>query len=82
MPSILSISGWRLFFFANENQEPMHIHAQKGDMDCKFWINVDDFEIIEAFAYNLSPSAKREIKRIIYQHFDYIVEQWNEFFKK
>ena len=82
MPSILSISGWRLFFFANENQEPMHIHAQNGDMDCKFWINVDDFEIIEAFAYNLSPSAKREIKRIIYQHFDYIVEQWNEFFKK
>ncbi len=82
MPSILSISGWRLFFFANENQEPIHIHAQKGDMDCKFWINVDDFEIVEAFAYNLSPSSKREIKRIIYQHFDYIVEQWNEFFKK
>ena len=51
-------------------------------MECKFWLDIDEFEIKEAFVYNLTPAAKREIKRIIYEHFDYIVTEWNRFFKK
>jgi hypothetical protein len=43
---------------------------------------VDEVEIMEAFSYNLNPSAKREIKKIIYQHFDIIVDSWNSYFKK
>ena len=82
MPSILSISGWRLFFYSNENNEPVHVHAQKAEMECKFWLKVDDFEIEEAFSYNLTPKAKQEIKRIIYGHFDYIVDEWKTYFNK
>lgn len=74
MPTVLFIYGWRLFFYSNESKEPMHIHAQKGDMECKFWILTDDEEIKEAFAHQLTPPAKREIKKIIYQHFDLIVD--------
>jgi hypothetical protein len=36
MPTILQILGWRLFFYANESQEPMHIHCTKAGMDCKW----------------------------------------------
>jgi hypothetical protein len=50
-------------------------------VECKFWILVEEVEIREAFSYNLSPSAKKEIKKIIYQHFDIIVDAWNNFFK-
>lgn len=50
-------------------------------MECKFWILVEEVEIREAFSYNLSPSAKKEIKKIIYQHFDIIVDAWINFFK-
>ena len=39
------------------------------------------FEIKSAFDYNLTPQARREIKKIIYGHFDYIVGEWNNFFK-
>lgn len=39
-------------------------------------------KIVEAHAYNLTVQAKREIKKIIYDHFDYIVSQWNDHFKK
>ena len=59
----------------------MHVHAQKADMECKYWILTDEVEIKEEFAYNLTPAAKREIKKIIYQHFDLIVESWNTHFK-
>ncbi len=73
MPTILLIAGWRLYFWSNENSEPVHIHAEKGDMECKFWLDEDNFEIKSAFEFNLTPQARREINRIIYEHFDYII---------
>lgn len=36
-------------------------------------------ELEEAYAYNLSPRDRREIKKIIFEHFEYIEEQWDEF---
>ena len=82
MPTILYIHGWRLFLYSNEGSEPIHIHAEKADMECKFWILVDEVEIQEAFSFNLTPAAKKEIKKIIFQHFDLIAEAWNNHFKK
>ena len=82
MPTVLFVFGWRFFFYSNEGTEPIHIHAEKGDMECKYWILVDEVEIKEAFSHNLTSSAQREVKKIIYQHFDIIVLAWNEHFKK
>lgn len=82
MPTILYIYGWRLFFYANEGSEPIHIHAEKGDMECKYWLLIDEVEILETFSFNLNPASKREIKKIIYQHFDLVIESWNAFFTK
>ena len=50
-------------------------------MDCKFWLLIEEVEIVEEFSFNLSPTAKKEIKKIIYQHFDLIVEAWDTHFK-
>lgn len=80
MPTILFIYGWRLFFYSNEGSEPIHVHAQKGDMECKYWIFIEQVEIKEAFSYNMNPAATREIKKIIYQHFDMIIESWEQYF--
>ena len=81
MPTILIIAGWRLFFYSNEENEPIHIHAEKADMECKFWIDEENYELSEAFSYHLTPQARREIKKIIYEHFEYIVFEWYKFFK-
>ena len=81
MPTVLFIYGWRLFFYSNEGNEPVHIHAEKGEMECKFWLLTEEVEIREAFSFNLTPSAKKEIKKIIYQHFDLITDSWNIYFK-
>jgi hypothetical protein len=79
MPTILVILGWRLYFYANESNEPIHVHCRKGDAEAKYWLDVDMFEAIEAHVYNMSPADKRTVRRIIFEHFDYIVSQWNEF---
>ncbi|RIW16446.1 DUF4160 domain-containing protein [Algoriphagus lacus] len=82
MPTILYILGWRLFFYSNEGNEPIHVHAQKGDMECKFWIDEEIMDIREEIGYNLTPKARKEIRKIIFQNFDLIVQSWKEYFKK
>jgi len=34
--------------------------------------------VIEAHGYNMSPADKRTVRRIIFEHFDYIVAEWNK----
>jgi len=79
MPTILVLFGWRLFFYANEGTEPIHVHCRNGDMECKFWIDVESFDIRESLLLRMSPRDVRQIRKIIFEHFDYIVEQWQLF---
>jgi meiotically up-regulated gene 157 (Mug157) protein len=79
MPTILLLLGWRLFFYANEGNEPIHVHCKKGDMECKYWLDTATFDVSLAYAFKMSPRATREIRKIVFQHFDYIVDQWEEF---
>ncbi len=51
-------------------------------MECKFWLNVEKREITEAYSFELTKAATREIKKIISENFDFIIERWNEYFKK
>ena len=81
MPSILYIRGWRLFFYANERNEPPHIHARKGGVECKYWLDPDTFEIEEAQAYNLRPADRRAIRKIIFENFEYILSEYQGFRK-
>ena len=82
MPTIIVILGWRLPFFAKEGNEPIHIHCTKGDMECKFWLDREDFDITEAYSYNLTPNERRNIRKIILENFEYIEDQWDEWQKK
>jgi len=78
MATILFLRGWRLFFYSNERNEPPHIHIRKGDVDCKFWIHPERFDISEAYSYNANPSDLRIIRQIIFDHFDYIVAEYEK----
>ncbi len=80
MPTILWVQGWRLFFYRNEGNEPMHIHARKAEAECKYWLNPDLYEIQEAWSYGLTPRLRREVRKIIFDHFGLLVEEWEKAF--
>ena len=80
MPTVLLIRGWRVFFYSNEGDEPVHVHARHGDVECKYWILPDSYDIEEAWSRKLSPRLHREIRKILFDHFDLIVDEWNQFF--
>ena len=48
MPTILFVMGWRFFFYSNEKNEPIHIHCQKAEKECKYWLDINKFDLEEA----------------------------------
>ncbi|MBC7786201.1 MAG: DUF4160 domain-containing protein [Methylophilaceae bacterium] len=44
MPTVLRIGAYRFFFYANECQEPAHIHVQADNRLAKFWLQPVNFE--------------------------------------
>jgi len=54
----------------------MHVHARKGGAECKFWIDSGRFEIEEELAYGLTPQLRREVRQVIFEHFEEICEAW------
>jgi hypothetical protein len=58
------------------------VHARKGDAQCKFWLDRDVFEIEEAWSAGLTPWLRREIRRIVYDHFDLITDEWDRVIEK
>ena len=63
MPTILYIMGWRFFFYTNERNEPIHIHCAKAEMECKYWLDRENFSIDESFSFNMSNKDKRIVKK-------------------
>ena len=70
MPTILLIRGWRFFFYA------------KAEKECKYWLDRANFGVAEAFSYRMTGKDKREVKRIIFEYFEYIESEWDKFEEK
>jgi len=79
MPTILLIRGWRFFFYANERDEPIHIHCRKAEKECKYWLDRRNFGLEEAFSYRMNGKDKREVKKMIFDNFEYIESEWAKF---
>ena len=79
MPTVILIKGWRFFFYANEGNEPIHIHCKNAEKECKYWLDSDNFELMEAYSYRMTQKDKRIVKEIIYKNFEYIELSWKEF---
>jgi len=79
MPVVLRIKGYRFYFFSNEGHEPMHIHVEKAESNCKVWLDpVISFE----YAYGFSSKEQKEILEIVNKNFENIKKVWDEYFER
>lgn len=74
--------GWRFYFYANESNEPIHIHCSKAVKECKYWIDTKNFDIDEAYSFNMNSKDKRQVKKIIFEYFEFIESEWEKFQKE
>ena len=77
MPTVLTEQGFRFFFWSNENDEPMHVHVEKGGAEGKIWL-----EPVVKIAYMHGFIAKQEkiIMGIIKDKFLIFKQKWDEHF--
>lgn len=76
MPTILRIGPYRIYFHSHEPNEPPHVHVDRDDQSCKFWLAP------VALARNLgfSPRELRIIENIIKENNEILSEAWNDYF--
>ena len=72
MPTILRKGPYRLYFYSHEPNEPAHIHIDRDNQSCKFWLNP------VVLARNLGFSAKelRDIEKIVIDNSQTLLEAW------
>ena len=55
------------------------MHARKAEKECKYWLDREGYDLEEAFSYQMNARDTREVRKIVFEHFDYILRQWDEF---
>lgn len=74
MPTILLKNGFRSYFYSNENNEPMHVHVEKGEGDGKIWLD----PIAEVhYLHNFTNAEIKAIVTIVFQNIEFFKEKWN-----
>jgi len=76
MPTILRIGSYRFHFYSDEGNEPLHIHVETPDGECKFWLD----PIRLARNKGINPITVREIERLVFEHRELFEEKFNEYF--
>lgn len=57
----------------------MHIHVEKGEKKCKYWLDSENFKVEEVFIRKMNAKDKRQVVRIIIDNFEYIEKEWTKF---
>lgn len=60
----------------------MHIHVLKAEKSCKFFLFEDMVEIRLSTQRKMRSKDIKEVKEIIFENFNYIVESWRKFHKE
>lgn len=75
-PTISRIGPYRLFFYANEGVEAVHVHVQRDRRLAKFWL--EPVELARSVGFG-APELNAVLK-IVEQNAAAFREAWNEFF--
>jgi hypothetical protein len=76
MPTVLRELGFRFFFYSNENNEPIHIHIEKGDATAKIWLQPIEIEN----NYGFSNREMNQILKIITENQLNFIQFWHDYF--
>jgi hypothetical protein len=76
MPTILRDGPYRFFFYADDRDEPPHVHVEGDDCEAKFWLDPVRLERSRGF-------SRKEINRIqtmVERSQRALLDRWDEYF--
>ncbi|WP_312811215.1 DUF4160 domain-containing protein [Sedimentibacter sp.] len=84
MPSLFQIGSYRVYFWSNENNEPIHVHVGIGKPTpnaTKIWITSSGRCIIANNGSRIPTNELNELLEIISAQFFMICNAWKDHFK-
>ncbi len=75
MPTVLIVGPYRFFFYANEGNEPAHIHVARDRALAKFWLH--EASLANSSGFNAVELTK--LLSIVKDHRTKFMEAWNGF---
>lgn len=78
MPTIAKIGAYRVFFYASDRREPVHVHVEREDKVAKFWLD----PIRLARSGGFSRKELTRIQRRLREHQEPLIEAWNDYFRR
>ena len=76
MPTILRDGPYRFFFYANDRDEPPHIHVERERNKAKFWLTPVRLQQSGGFSRN----EINRIRQFVEENHEVLLRGWNEFF--
>ena len=78
MPTVHREAGFVFYFYAEERDEPAHVHVDKGSGTAKFWL--DPLRLV--WVDELTLAEVRRARQIAERERAKLLEAWHEFFER
>lgn len=79
MPSIFKILGYLIYFWSNENGEPIHVHISRGSQSSnatKVWITQMGDAVLCHNKSKIPAAELNKLLRLISNDSEHIVKEW------
>lgn len=83
LPSLFTVSGYKVYFWSNENNEPIHVHVSKGKPSpngTKLWLTRSGGCILASNGSRIPDAELNELMEFISAQFFLICREWKKFF--
>ncbi len=83
LPNLFTVSGYKIYFWSNENAEPVHVHISKGHPtpnSTKVWLTRSGGCILANNRSQIPAAELNELMEFISAQFFYICVEWKKFF--
>ena len=84
MPNLFHVGGYWVYFWSNENIEPIHVHVSEGrpmENATKIWLTSKGGCILANNNSKIPQSKLKDIMDVVEAQFFYICRRWQEHMK-
>ena len=85
MPSLFQVGGYTVFFWSNENNEPIHVHIGKGKPNAnatKIWLTASGGCIVASNGSKIPQNELNELLEVIAAQYFMICTEWKGHFRE
>lgn len=76
--------GYKIYFWSNENNEPIHVHIAKGKLTqntTKVWLTKTGGCIVANNKSKIPENELNKLLSIISKHYFFIISKWKDYYK-